>query len=165
MQICGSRRLAASTSPFSSASSRRPKPPTGSILISAGAILGPSNSRIRPDVDRVPRDAVRVGHELAHAGARVAHAAPRARVADGLGPFQKRLILRSGLVAPAPRFHLTEINVPHHFGIEALLAEVAFLERDPLVQPHAGGEDTDLRGGVHHNWATVIRRTEACQSR
>src|SRR5262249_4809201 len=130
----------------------------------AGEIFGPPDPRIRPHVDRVARDAVRVGDELAHAGARIADAAPRARVADRLRALQKRLILRPGLVAAGPPLHLSEVDIPHHFGLEALLAEVALFERDPLVQPHAGGEDTDLRQGVHRNWATVIRGTEACQS-
>src|SRR4029453_9656982 len=88
-------------------------------------------------------------HELPHAGARIAHAAPRASIPDRLRAFQKWLILGPGLVAARPALHLAQVDVPHHFGIEALLAEIPFLERDPFVQPHAGGEDTDLREDVH----------------
>src|SRR5262249_58765981 len=77
----------------------------------AGEILGAPDARIRTDVDRVARDTVRVGDELPHAGAGIAHAAPRARVADGLRPFQKRLVLRAGLIAARPRLHLALIDV------------------------------------------------------
>src|SRR5262249_7290325 len=123
------------------------------------------DTRIRADVDRMARDTVRVGDELPHAGAGVAHAAPRARVPDGLRAFQKRLVLRAGFVAAGPSLHLAVVDVPHHLGVEALDAEVALREHDPFVKPHAGGEDTDLREGVHRNWATVIRGAETCQSR
>lgn len=46
----------------------------------------------------------------------------------------------------------------------APLAEAAILERDPFVPPPTGGEDANLGQNVH-GWATVIRRTDACQSR
>src|SRR5213593_678437 len=115
----------------------------------AAKVFGPADGRVGAHVDRVPRDAIRVGHELSHPGARVTHAAPGARVADGLGTLEERLVLRASLVAARPRLHLTVIDVPHHLGIEVLLAEVALLERDPLVQPHTRGKDADPREVVH----------------
>src|SRR5206468_273984 len=115
----------------------------------AAQILRPADARVRAHVDRVARHAVGVGYELPHAGAGVAHAAPRARVADRLRALEERLVLRPELVAAAPRLHLTEVDVPHHLGIEALGAEVALLEGDPFVEPHAGGKDADLREGAH----------------
>ena len=115
----------------------------------AGEVLGPPDARVRTHVDRVPRNAVRIGDELPHAGARVAHAAPRARISDGLGAFQKRLVLRARLVASGPPLHLAEVDVPHHLRIEVLLAGSSLPRTRSIREAAYRWENADLGRPVH----------------
>src|SRR5215213_4244477 len=87
-----------------------------------------------PYEDGVTSHAVEVGHDPTHTGARVASGAPLAgRVSDLLlsdeGEILRALAVLVALMA-GDRVH----DVGEHAWLEALVPEIAFLQRDPLVQ-------------------------------
>lgn len=99
---------------------------------------------IRTREDGKPRNSVKVGDEFAHPCAGVADRPP---LAGGVGnldpPGEEGLILWAlevGILA-------VRRNLMHHiaeqFGLKTFALETAFLERDPLVEPHEMRDNTD----------------------
>src|SRR5215217_5888952 len=97
-------------------------------------LVEPTDLGAGPYEDGVTSHAVEVGHDPTHTGARVASGAPLAgRVSDLLlsdeGEILRALAVLVALMA-GDRVH----DVGEHAWLEALVPEVAFLQRDPLVQ-------------------------------
>ncbi|OLC31229.1 MAG: hypothetical protein AUH81_18465 [Candidatus Rokubacteria bacterium 13_1_40CM_4_69_5] len=111
----------------------------------AAQIAEPRARGSRPHVDAKARHAVHVGHELAHAGPGVADASPVTRGVGDQGALDEGRVLGPGLVGVAPVPAHAVHDVVEQLGLEPLGLEVAFLQRDPLLEPHEMWNDLDPR--------------------